>query len=278
MTREKLVRIRWSAATSRKPLCRRSRPDATRHKRAEKVLTVENVTMGAVVKNMSFSVYAGEVVGIAGLVGSGRTEIAKIICGALKRNLINGGMIYLQDRPIRYRVPNQAISDGIVLYHRRSQARRIFRNHDGSMTISMSAILQQGGGRSFLLSRDQAQQACDQWIKRLKISALKRRRDRRIFRRQPAKGRHCEIARAGPIDRDFRRADARRRRRRHSANSRANSPPGRGQQSGGRDFLLSAGNPRRLGSHAGCRGSAASSRNSTAATATEDKIMYAAIH
>ena len=40
--------------------------------------------MGAVVKNMSFSVYAGEVVGIAGLIGSGRTEIAKIIYGALE--------------------------------------------------------------------------------------------------------------------------------------------------------------------------------------------------
>jgi ABC-type sugar transport system ATPase subunit len=50
--------------------------------RREKVLTVENVTMGMVVKNMSFSVYAGEVVGIAGLIGSGRTEIAKIIFGA----------------------------------------------------------------------------------------------------------------------------------------------------------------------------------------------------
>ena len=44
--------------------------------------------MGSMVKNMSFSVYAGEVVGISGLIGSGRTEIAKIICGALKRNLI----------------------------------------------------------------------------------------------------------------------------------------------------------------------------------------------
>jgi len=51
-----------------------------------RVLSVENVTMGNVVKNMSFSVYQGEIVCMAGLVGSGRTEVAHIICGARKRN------------------------------------------------------------------------------------------------------------------------------------------------------------------------------------------------
>ncbi|MGH7896755.1 MAG: sugar ABC transporter ATP-binding protein, partial [Candidatus Binatia bacterium] len=79
-----------------------------------RVLRIENVTMGTVVKNMSFSAYAGEVLGIAGLVGSGRTEIAKIAVGALKRNRLHGGAIYVHDRPVRYRVPKQAIDDGIV--------------------------------------------------------------------------------------------------------------------------------------------------------------------
>src|ERR1700738_1507836 len=79
-----------------------------------RVLSVENVTMGSVVKNMSFSVYEGEVVGMAGLVGSGRTEIAHVICGARKRNFLRGGLIYLNERPIRYRVPRQAVRDGIV--------------------------------------------------------------------------------------------------------------------------------------------------------------------
>src|ERR1700747_1451796 len=58
------------------------------HQRREKVLTVENVTMGMAVKNMSFSVYAGEVVGIAGLMGSARPEIPKIIFGPPQRNHI----------------------------------------------------------------------------------------------------------------------------------------------------------------------------------------------
>ena len=112
MTREKLVRHMVGRDITQTHYAAQ-RQNKTRHKGTEKVLTVENVTMGAVVKNMSFSAYAGEVVGIAGLIGSGRTEIAKIIFGALKRNLINGGMIYLRGRPIRYRVPKQAINDGI---------------------------------------------------------------------------------------------------------------------------------------------------------------------
>ena len=44
----------------------------------------------------------------------GASEIAQIICGARKRNFLRGGMIYLRGRPVRYRVPRQAIRDGIA--------------------------------------------------------------------------------------------------------------------------------------------------------------------
>ena len=92
MTREKLVRHMVGRDIAQTHYAKAGDGNR-RHRGTEKVLAVENVTMGLVVKNMSFSVYAGEVVGIAGLIGSGRTEIAKIIYGAFKRNLINGGMI-----------------------------------------------------------------------------------------------------------------------------------------------------------------------------------------
>ena len=96
---------------------RRTAPIPTHRRRmraGEKALSVENVTMGGVVKNMSFSAFDGEVVGIFGLVGAGRSEIAQIICGARKRNFLRGGMIYLRDKPVRYRVPRQAVRDGIA--------------------------------------------------------------------------------------------------------------------------------------------------------------------
>jgi len=111
--RDSLVRLMVgrdvTATRSKKERGKARNPEAMK-----KVLSVENVTMGDVVKNMSFSVYAGEVVGIAGLIGSGRTEVAKIISGALKRNFLRGGKVLLDGKPVRYRVPKQAIDDGIV--------------------------------------------------------------------------------------------------------------------------------------------------------------------
>jgi ABC-type sugar transport system ATPase subunit len=149
------------------------RSKAASHRR-EKVLTVENVTMGMVVKNMSFSVYAGEVVGIAGLIGSGRTEIAKIIFGALKRNLVNGGTIRLRGKPIRYRVPRQAIDDGIAYITEDRKANGFFETMivDDNVYVGKLATRL---GFSFLLSRAKRSKLANYWVERLKINALQRK-------------------------------------------------------------------------------------------------------
>jgi len=51
----------------------------------EKVLSIQNLSMGTVVRNTSFSVFAGQITGLFGLVGSGRTETMKIVSGVLNR-------------------------------------------------------------------------------------------------------------------------------------------------------------------------------------------------
>jgi ABC-type sugar transport system ATPase subunit len=58
-----------------------------------KVLSVQNLSMGKMVRNTSFSVYRGQVTTIFGLVGSGRTEMAKVVCGVLKRDFFYGGEV-----------------------------------------------------------------------------------------------------------------------------------------------------------------------------------------
>jgi simple sugar transport system ATP-binding protein/ribose transport system ATP-binding protein len=137
------------------------------------VLVVENVTMGNVVKNMSFSVYAGEVVGMAGLVGSGRTEIAHVICGARKRNFLRGGHIYLNGRPVRYRVPRQAIKDGIVYITEDRKLDGFFETMTADDNIYLGYLASAKRPRAFY-SLSERKAVADRWVKNLAISALRR--------------------------------------------------------------------------------------------------------
>jgi len=135
------------------------------------VLRVENVTMGTVVKNMSFQAYAGEILGIAGLVGSGRTETAKIVIGALKRNRLHGGAIVLNGRPRRYRVPKQAIDDGIAYLTEDRKLNGFFE----TMTIEDNVYLGRLAtrkGRRWLVSLRERRALTERLIDRLKIRAL----------------------------------------------------------------------------------------------------------
>ncbi len=77
-------------------------------------LEVKNLKKQGIVKNTSFSIYPGEVTGIFGLVGSGRTELARILCGDMKRDLFFGGRIYLRGQEIRFTTPREAIRKGII--------------------------------------------------------------------------------------------------------------------------------------------------------------------
>lgn len=100
------------------------------------ILRVEGVRMGNMVNNMSFSVYPGEVTGIAGLIGSGRSEIAKVIAGQIRRNF-GGGKIYLNDHEIRYRLPAQAVQDGIAYVTEDRKVDGFFETMSVSENISL---------------------------------------------------------------------------------------------------------------------------------------------
>ena len=150
-------------------------PDAPRPyvQRGEKALSVENVTMGGVVKNMSFSAFEGEVVGMFGLVGAGRSEIAQIVCGARKRNFLRGGMIYLRGKPVRYRVPRQAIRDGVAYITEDRKLDGFFETMTVDQNIYLG-FLSSPRVRRFLYSTREMKRVADKFIAALSISALKR--------------------------------------------------------------------------------------------------------
>lgn len=79
--------------------------------RGAKVLEVRRLSSG-MVKEVSFDVHAGEIVGLSGLMGSGRTELVRALFGA---EAISDGEIVLEGKAVTIKNPMDAISHGIVL-------------------------------------------------------------------------------------------------------------------------------------------------------------------
>ncbi len=75
-------------------------------------LVVEGLTRGSAVRDVSFSVRRGEVLGLTGLVGAGRTETARLIFGA---DRLERGSIFLDGEKVEFSTPRQAIRRGICL-------------------------------------------------------------------------------------------------------------------------------------------------------------------
>lgn len=76
----------------------------------ECVLKVQNLNAGNKVRNVSFEVKSGEVLGFSGLVGSGRTETMRAVIGADKKE---SGTVFLMGKERKFREPKEAVDAGI---------------------------------------------------------------------------------------------------------------------------------------------------------------------
>ena len=80
--------------------------------KGKKIFEVKNLNAGRMVRNISFSLYEGEIVGFAGLMGAGRTETTRAIFGIDPKQ---SGQIFLDGREIAIHSPADAIRQGVVL-------------------------------------------------------------------------------------------------------------------------------------------------------------------
>ncbi|GKX31533.1 putative ribose/galactose/methyl galactoside import ATP-binding protein 1 [Vallitalea longa] len=77
----------------------------------EEILKVENINVKNLLSDINFSIREGEILGIAGLVGCGRTEMAKTIFGAIKKD---SGNIYLNNKKVKINSPRDSVKNGIL--------------------------------------------------------------------------------------------------------------------------------------------------------------------
>lgn len=137
----------------------------------ERVLTVQNLKMAPMVKNNSLSVFAGQITGVFGLVGAGRTETFKIVAGVLKRDFFHGGEILLRDQPVRYRVPAPAVKAGIAYVTEDRKVEGFFETSSIARNIYLGLLSKFPRGR-MLLSRRETEAVGRTWVERLKVRAI----------------------------------------------------------------------------------------------------------
>jgi simple sugar transport system ATP-binding protein len=137
----------------------------------ETVLSVQNLSMQNVVRNTSFTIFAGQVTGVFGLVGSGRTETARIIAGIVKRDFFHGGDVRFQGKSVRYRTPREAVGDGIVYVTDDRKGDGFFE----TMSIAENIYMGQISGRKsrgMIASMSETRALAASWTKKLAIKAL----------------------------------------------------------------------------------------------------------
>jgi simple sugar transport system ATP-binding protein len=135
-----------------------------------RVLTIQNLKMAPMVKNNSLSVFAGQITGVFGLVGAGRTETFKIVSGVMKRDFFHGGEVLLNDKPVRYRVPGPAVKAGIAYVTEDRKVEGFFETASIARNLYLGLLAKFPVGRAWL-SRRESNAAGKTWVERLKIRA-----------------------------------------------------------------------------------------------------------
>jgi ribose transport system ATP-binding protein len=127
--------------------------DELRHTRAagEVVLSVRNLSRGDRVRDVSFDVHAGEVVGISGLVGSGRTELLRAIFGADPAD--SGDVSVAGAEPTRFREPRQAVAAGLGLVPEDRKTEGLLLPRSIRMNLTLGRRKPYRGPLGFLRSR-----------------------------------------------------------------------------------------------------------------------------
>jgi len=126
----------------------------------EVVLSVENLARTGQFEDISFSVRAGEIVALAGLVGSGRSEVARAIFGV---DSYDSGSISLNGLPLKAGSPLQAMSAGIALVpeDRRQQGLFMPTSIAKNAAITLLSSLRKG----FILRASAERKIADEWTK-----------------------------------------------------------------------------------------------------------------
>lgn len=130
----------------------------------QKVMEIKNLNVPGILKDINFELYSGEVLGMSGLVGAGRTELAKTIFGLYKYS----GEIFLEGKLIKIKNPKDAIDAGIAyLTEDRKQEALFFQQGvDFNMTMASLKDIVTSSGK---ILKPKEKNMVEKYIKKLNI-------------------------------------------------------------------------------------------------------------
>lgn len=130
------------------------------------VLEVRHLSGKGLVKDVSLTVRKGEIVGMGGLVGAGRTELARLICGAEPRT---GGQVLIDGQEVDIRSPADALEHGIGLVPEDRKLHGLVLGMDVKENTTMAILRRISGWLAVIRARKQTQIA-EQYVNALSIT------------------------------------------------------------------------------------------------------------
>ncbi len=126
------------------------------------ILRVENLCSGKAFQNVSFELHRGEILGFAGLVGAGRTEVVEAIFGMRQ---VTGGKIYINDKEVKISSPEEAIKNKIALLTEDRRKNGIV----GVLNIRDNTVIASIKNYGFPLNGKKMQEDTLEYIKKLRV-------------------------------------------------------------------------------------------------------------
>jgi ABC-type sugar transport system ATPase subunit len=128
------------------------------------VFSCRNLSRFGAVRDVSFDLRKGEILGIAGLIGSGRTEAMRALVGADPRL---SGDFTLDGTPVALRSPAEALAAGVVYVSEDRKGHGLFLDYD--MTSNISASVLSKGARAGMINRAQMRKRATDYIAEMDI-------------------------------------------------------------------------------------------------------------
>lgn len=136
----------------------------------EEVVSVQNINYKNRVKDVSLSIRAGEVLGLAGLVGSGRTETAEAIFAAVKKN---NGTVNLYDQELKSNSPSDSVKFGFGMVNEDRKQKGVLLSLSVAQNITLTNLKSISNRFGFIIKKRE-DKIVDDLIHKLKIKVADR--------------------------------------------------------------------------------------------------------